>query len=305
MIARKITPLRVALACAASVMMAAPGMASAQDLALTWDDLPSHSALPQGDTRIGVISRIVAALADAGAPPSYGFINAASVADTPRVLEIWRASGNLLGNHTWSHINLAQTTTEGFLAEVERNEPTLRALSPDADWRWFRYPFLSEGDTMEKRSAVREWLAANRYRVASMTLNFDDWAWQETYARCVAKDDQAAIANLEASYMKAAADTLGAARRMSKRLYDREIPLVLLMHVGAFSARMAPQLLTYYRDQGMRFVPLEQAEADPFYGPDWRSEASPEPLGLEAAMTNRGLTPERIPQPANLATLCR
>jgi len=295
----------VALACVATVMSALPRAASAQDLALTYDDLPAHDVMPAGDTRVAIIARIVAALSDAGVPPSYGFINASHAADNAHVLEIWRASGNLLGNHTWSHVNLAETTAEAFVGEIERNEPTLRALSPDADWRWFRYPYLSEGDTPAKRAAVREWLALNRYRVASMTLNFDDWAWNAPYARCVAKDDQAAIADLEASYMAAAADTLAASRRMSKTLYGREIPLMLLMHVGAFDARMAPRLLSLYRDQGMRFVTLDQAAADPFYGPDVRAESSPAPLGLEQAMTDRGLTPEHISLPANLATICQ
>lgn len=294
-----------ALALAGLLLTGAPATGSAQDMALTFDDLPAHDVLPVGDTRVGVISRIVAALADAGAPPSYGFINAFSAAENPHVLEIWTASGNPVANHGWSHANLADSTVEEFLAEIERNEPALAALSPDADWRWFRYPYLSEGETPEKRTAVRHWLAAHHYRVASVTLTFNDYAWNAPYARCMAQGDAAAIAGLEASYLKAAADTLASARRMSRTLYGREIPLVLLMHVGAFDARMAPRLLALYRDAGMRFVTLDQAQADPFYGPDVRAEASPAPLSLEQAMTDRGLTPERFTEPADLATVCR
>ena len=294
----------VAAAAFVAVVTSSPA-ARSQDLALTFDDLPAHNDLPVGETRVGVISRLVAALADAKAAPSYGFINAATATENPAVLEIWRASGNRFGNHTWSHINLTEVPAEVFLAEVARNEATLRALSPDADWRWFRYPYLAEGETPQKRKAIRDWLAENRYRVASVTLNFDDWAWNAPYARCVARADEAAIASLEASYMKAAADSLAAARKMSRTLYDRDIPLVLLMHVGAFDARMAPRLLSFYRDAGLRFVPLEDAQADPFYAPDSRSSASPAPLGLEQAMIDRGLAPERISQPAELMTLCQ
>jgi len=293
------------LTLAGLILTGGSGIVSAQDMALTFDDLPAHDVMPVGDTRVGVISRIVAALADAGAPPSYGFINAFSAAENPHVLEIWAASGNPVANHGWSHANLADTTVEGFLAEIERNEPALATLSPDADWRWFRYPYLSEGETPEKRAAVRHWLAAHRYRVASVTLSFNDYAWNGPYARCADRGDAAAIAWLEVSYLKAAADTLASARRMSRTLYDREIPLVLLMHVGAFDARMAPRLLALYREQGVRFVTLDQAQADPFYGPDVRAEASPAPLSLERAMTDRGLTPERFTEPAELATICR
>ena len=37
------------------------------------------------------------------------------------------------------------------------------------------------------------------------------------------------------------------------------------MHVGAFDARMLPRLLKLYRDKGFSFVPLQDAENDPFY----------------------------------------
>ena len=108
--------------------------ATAQDMALTFDDLPAHNALPAGTTRLAVIARIAAALSEAGAPPSYGFINASSAgeAENARVLELWRASGNRFGNHTWSHINLAETSVETILDGLRRYAATSDGLVP---WR--------------------------------------------------------------------------------------------------------------------------------------------------------------------------
>jgi len=45
-------------------------------LALTFDDLPVHGALPPGLTRADVARGILAALSAKKAPPTYGFINA-------------------------------------------------------------------------------------------------------------------------------------------------------------------------------------------------------------------------------------
>lgn len=299
----------LALAAAlALTTMVAPARVNAQDMALTFDDLPAHNALPAGTTRLAVIARIAAALSEAGAPPSYGFINASSAgeAENARVLELWRASGNRFGNHTWSHINLAETSVETYIDQITRNEPVLATLSPDADWRWFRYPYLSEGETPEKRAAVREWLSAHHYKVASATLSFDDYAWNQPYARCADKGDQAGIAALETSYLAFARETLLSAREMSQALYGRQIPLVLLMHVGAFDAHMMPALLAMYRDEGVRFVSLETAQADVFYAADLGSESSPAPLYLETAMTAKGLTPpQRTPVFAALEAACR
>jgi peptidoglycan-N-acetylglucosamine deacetylase len=55
-------------------------------------------------------------------------------------------------------------------------------------------------------------------------------------ARCVTKKDTAAIAQLEVSYLAAAEATINYDRRMSKALYGRDIPYVLLMHVGGLDA---------------------------------------------------------------------
>src|SRR3546814_16111660 len=96
-------------------------------------------------------------------------------------------------------------------------------------------------------------------------MSFGDYAWAAPYARCVAAQDAAGIAALEASYMKAAADTLAWAQMASNKVEGRRIPLVLLMHVGALDARMLPRLLGFYRAQGVRFVSLAAAERDPFY----------------------------------------
>src|SRR4029453_12592861 len=112
------------------------------------------------------------------------------------------------------------------------NEPLLQAHG--GEWRWLRFPFLSEGETPEKRARVRGFLAKRGYRIAAVTLSFDDYAWNGPYTRCQAKGDATAVAMLEKRYLAAAGASLDYARAMSRTLYGRDIPYVLLMHVGAF-----------------------------------------------------------------------
>lgn len=289
---------------AAVVAGSGAAAASAQQIALTFDDLPSHSALPKGETRIGVASRIIAALSEADAPPSYGFINAGSVVADPeagRVLALWRAAGHPLGNHTWSHLRLDDADRTPFKTEVQLNEPLLAALMGEADWRWFRYPYLYEGSTAEARTDVRAFLSGRGYRVASVTLNFDDYAWNEPYARCADRGDEKAIAHLEASYLSAARASLEQARARSRAAVGRDIPLVLLMHLGAFDARMLPRLLAQYRADGATFVTLEQAQSDPFYAGDVKASLAADPVGLPSHAGE----PAGSVIPADLNGLCR
>lgn len=294
------------LAALAAASLATAGQA--QEVALTFDDLPAHSALPPGETRLGVIARLIAALADSKAP-AIGFINAAGLEDHPEdraVLEVWRAAGHPLGNHGWSHANLDVIGAERFQDELVRNEPVLEALAGDTDWHWFRYPFLAEGQDPEVRRGARAALRRHGYKVASVTMDFSDWAFNEPFARCREEGDVEGVARLEALYLSAAEEALAASRRLSADLYERDIPYVLLMHVGAFDAHMLPRLLALYQARGVRFVPLDEAMADPFYVIDRAAGDSPSPLTLEAMAAAAGISVAgRADVQVELAALCR
>ena len=283
--------------------------APAQQIAFTWDDLPAHSALPPDETRVEIGRKLIAAMKDAKMPPVYGFVNGVRTEEEPLstpMLMNWRSAGLLLGNHAWSHMNLNQSPLAAWEEDVLKNEELLRRDMGDADWHWFRYPNLGEGDTEEKRLAARRFLAEHGYRIAGVTMSFQDYAYNAPYARCVTKNDTAGIVELETAYLAAADAAIDYSRAMSKTLYGRDIPYVLLMHVGALDARMLPRLLKLYRDRGFTFVRLEDAERDAFYRNDVDLSLPPAPDTLEEAMRAKKLSLPAVPPVAvDLNTICR
>lgn len=265
----------IALALALAIVAPAPARtktatmaAPAPAIAFTFDDIPAHGPLPPGVSRSDVIRGITEALAAAKAP-AFGFMNAgfgADDPDTPKALAAWRRAGLPLGNHTYSHGNLNTAGVSAFAQDVIRNEaPLASAAGPGADWHWFRYPFLAEGDTPATREAARVLLRERGYKAAAVTMGFGDFLWNPIYTACVAKRDDAAVAELEQSFLADARSAALAARAAAKARVGRDVPYVLLMHVGAFDARMMPRLLALYQSMGFRFVSLAEAEADPFY----------------------------------------
>lgn len=279
------------------------------ELAITFDDLPAHGPLPPGVTRIEVAQKIVAALGRARIPPTYGFVNGSGVERQPAdiaVLRLWRDAGNPLGNHTWSHMNLNQHTVDEFATEVERNEPILQQMMDSRDWHWFRFPFLSEGETPQKHDAVRAFLVERGYKIAAVTMSFADYSWNEPYARCAAKKDNQAIGVLENSYLSAAEENITFYRTLSQSLFHRDIPYVLLMHIGAFDAEMLPRLLDLYRSQGFEFVRLARAESDDFYKVATDRHAPSSPDSLEGLAAERHIPlPPRSSHDQQLESLCR
>jgi peptidoglycan/xylan/chitin deacetylase (PgdA/CDA1 family) len=261
------------LACGVCAARAqAPASSSpAPQVAFTFDDLPAHGPLPPGEFRPQPVRDILRTLQAEHMPPVYGFVNGFRLRDYPyqaTLLREWVAAGNPLGNHTFHHPALDDTSAAAFIADIRKNEPLLRQLDPHGDWHWFRYPYLQEGDTLAKRTEVRNWLLAHHYRIAEVTLDFEDYLWNEPYARCMARHDDAAVASLEQSYLATAAHFIGVFRTLSRKLYGHDIPYVLLLHVGAFDARMLPRLIALFRTQGFQFVTLQQAQSGPAYAFD-------------------------------------
>ena len=279
-------------------------------VALTFDDLPVHSSRPPGLTPSDVARSVLEALRAHHAPPSYGFVNAKGMDGAPdhaEVLRLWRAAGHPLGNHAFSHMDLHANSPEAFEQDVLANEATLRSYMADADWHWFRYPFLREGDTLEKRHAVAQFLEDQGYRVAQVTMNFDDYAYNDPYTRCTAKNDTAALGWLRQSYLQRAGASIDASQEMASRIYGRDIAHVMLLHIGGFQTVMLPALLELLEQKGFRLVTLPEAQSDPVYAVD-----PDQALPTGVTLLDQMMVARRIQPPATaddtltrLAGLCR
>jgi peptidoglycan/xylan/chitin deacetylase (PgdA/CDA1 family) len=242
-----------------------------QQVALTFDDLPSHGSLPSGMTRTDVAKSILKTLKEARAPKVYGFVNARKLQEHPEdieVLKLWRSAGFPLGNHTYTHLSLNASTADEFDRNVAEDEPLLKSMMGRQDWRWFRYPYLWEGDTLEKRHAVRQYLQDHKYHIAQVTLDFEDYLWNAPYARCAEKNDAASIEWLKSSFLATATEYIDLGQSAAKLLYGRDIRHVLLLHIGGFETVMLPQLLNSLKRQGFQFITLPEAQKDRAYQSD-------------------------------------
>jgi len=251
-----------------ALVSAAP--CAAQKLAITFDDLPLNGTLPPGISQVETTRNVLAILKKHHLPPIYGFVNAKKLegnSDGADALKLW-AAAEPVGNHTYSHMDLEPNTAEAFARDIAENEPALELLAPKADWHWLRYPYLHEGDTVEKRRAVRAWLKTHGYRIAQVTLDWEDYLWNFAYARCAAMNDQKAIAWLRTSYLNTASDFLDLGRQQAKLIYGHEINHVLLLHLGSYSSTILPDMLDLLKKKGFKLVTLEESESDPAYDGD-------------------------------------
>ncbi|MGO4381799.1 polysaccharide deacetylase family protein [Pseudoduganella sp. RAF19] len=275
------------------------------NIAITVDDLPAHGGrLPPGATRNSIAETFIRTLKAHGVPEAYGFVNARALAVEPasvQVLDMWRQAGFPLGNHTYSHLNLdAAETQDAWEGDVIAGEPVIAQRMAGANWHYFRFPNLAAGNDLVKRESARAFLRGRGYRIADVSVSFDDWEYTDAYTRCVTKGDNTSIEAMRAQFMKGVDDEIARMKSESQQVYGRMIPQVLLTHIGAFSAITLDDVLRRLDAAGAHYVTLAQAQADPAYA----QPGSGTVIGRTAK--ERGI---QLPAPKgdklDLASLCR
>jgi len=302
--------LLLAVSACASAPPAAPAGTGELRVAVTVDDLPRHGPEAPWQDRLALHRALLEALARHHVPRAYGFVNAGRAQPGDRAaLEAWVAAGNPLGNHTAHHPDLGSVGIDAYLADVDAGEPLLaELLGPGQErvWKVFRYPYLRQGTDVPSRLALRRALVERHYRIAEVTIDFEDWAYNGPYVRCLARGDRASVEALESTFLDSAVSQLRWADDTLRRLVGRPVPHVLLLHAGAFEAHIVDRLLAAYEKEGARWVPLDEVLEDAVYQREpepprsWRAEL---PVQMLRARQIRGFPLPSSPAPL-LERLC-
>jgi len=239
---------------------------SALRVAITFDDLPAHGPLPEGVTHAEVHQRILEVLAAHDIQGVYGFVNGEKVTDDGVVLRAWRDAGQRLGNHTLRHVDVGKVGLEEFVADIDANDEVLAKMdAQEAERRIFRYPYLRPGPDEATLDGVRDHLTSRGYRIAEVTIDFGDWAYNPPYARCRNGGDDDSVEALRFDFLHRSTATLTWSEAAAQQIYGRSVPHVLLLHSGAFDAEVLDDLLTAYEKRGVEWIGLPEALADEAY----------------------------------------
>jgi peptidoglycan-N-acetylglucosamine deacetylase len=181
------------------------------------------------------------------------------------LLHQWDEAGHLICNHSYSHFNFNsnQTTYDKFLLDFDRNEPLIKPYKHFT--RLFRYPFLKEGDTVEKRDAFRSLLKQKGYNVGHVTIDTSDWYVDD---RMNARLDQRPAASTEAygDYLVSHLLDRGAFyRQLALDVLGHEIPHTLLLHHKVIHALYLEDVISAFSDKGWQWIDAKRAFDDPVF----------------------------------------
>ncbi|NGZ87771.1 polysaccharide deacetylase family protein [Duganella aceris] len=248
-----------------SLLFASMG-AQAQSVAFTFDDGPRLDETPllspqqRNQAMLDALARqrVSAAL----------FVTCGNGADRPEgyaLAKAWGEAGHAIGNHTMTHpdLNSAKLTLAQYQHEI-RDCDRITSTLPGYQ-KWFRFTFLREGNTPEKRDGMRDYLKRTGYRNAYVSLDTSDWRLDEHLVEVLQANPKADLAPIRQAYLAHIRQRATAYRDLSRQLEGRDVPQVILMHHNLVSALWLGDVIQQFRDMGWSITTPALAFADAVY----------------------------------------
>ena len=246
-----------------------PATPAARPLLVTVDDLPIAGRLhSDAAERRQITDGLLAALARHHVK-AVGLVTSSNVHDASdeALLDAWLKAGHELGSHSDRHLNLTATDGATWVADVERGRAQLDAFlrSRGHSLRFFRFPFLCEGDTDAKLDAARAWLVSHALRNLSVTIDGQDWSFEQGWVAAQRAGDTTALASLTQDYLAALRLWVRHHEEGGDLLLGRTTPQVLLLHANAVGSGNWDALFGWLEKTGHRFASADEVLADPAF----------------------------------------
>ncbi|WP_259014959.1 polysaccharide deacetylase family protein [Emticicia fluvialis] len=183
------------------------------------------------------------------------------------LLEKWLASGNLLGNHTFSHRSLTTTPLEDFKIDLLKGEIITTQLNKKYNHtkKYFRYPFLQMGADSAKRYGFEKVLKDQGYINAPVTIEADDWYYNKVYMDAMKAGKHELMKSIARQYIQHNIDYFDYYEKYTQEIIGRPIKHIFLCHANALNADYFDELCKVMTDRGYSFISLDEALEDEVY----------------------------------------
>jgi len=251
------------LACAPLLMQSAVAGQRATNepsqIAITLDDfvlfdVPTMSAAERNQRILGALAaeRLQAAMFVAG--------RNVNTDEKRRLLRAWNDAGHIIANHSFSHQHYPDVSFVEFSADMLRGEAVIRDFPQFR--KMFRFPFLKEGDTVEKRDGMRAFLREHEYRNGHVTIDASDWYVDERLRRRLNQNPRAPLAPYRRFYLAHLWERAQFYDGLAQQVTGRKIKHTLLLHHNVLNGLFLGDVLRMFKTRGWRLVDADNAFAD-------------------------------------------
>jgi hypothetical protein len=170
-------------------------------------------------------------------------------------------AGHVIGSHTHSHVDLNTTTTDEYITDISIADRELSALPGFT--QWFRFPFLREGNSLQKRDFVRSKLLHMGYQNAYVTVNTYDWYMDAKFQEALEQHLTVNETALRDTYVSVLMDAIVFYDQMARAVLGRSPKHVILLHENDLAALYIGDLVSSLRSNGWKIISPDDAYTDP------------------------------------------
>src|SRR5580693_9504893 len=198
-------------------------------------------------------------------------------ADGARLLSGWDEAGHLICNHSYSHKFYGERTSYAdFAVDFLKNEKVIAPCHNRT--ALFRYPFLKEGDTADKRDRFRALLKERGYRVGHVSIDASDWYVSQRFVDRLGKQPTAPVAPYRDYLIAHLLDRAAFYRQLALDVIGRDIRHTLLVHFNPLNAFVLGDVMNAFESAGWQWIDASLAFEDSVYGSEPKTVPAGESL---------------------------
>ena len=208
-------------------------------------------------------SAILAQLADAGVKSMLFVTRMNDDRARNELIAQWGKEGHRIGNHTATHLNFEATSLVDFEQDFRACDQAIRGIPGFAPR--FRFPYLKEGETIQKRDGFRAFLNAAGYAPGPVSVDASDWYYNQRLRDRLRKNPRVDRLAFRDAYLRHLLDRAHYYDGLSQATLGRSVAHVLLLHHNLINALFLSDVIHLFRAKGWRIIDAETAFQDPVY----------------------------------------
>lgn len=172
----------------------------------------------------------------------------------------YASAGHIIANHSHTHPNFNETSGQDYIDDFKKADILLSRL-PNFE-RWFRFPYLREGDQSIKRDGMRKSLAETGYTNAYITLNNYDFYMDDQFQREIKKNSKLDLAKLRSFYVSTLLSAVEYYNGMAMKHLGRSPKHVILLHETDLNALFIADFVSALEASGWKVISPREAYKD-------------------------------------------
>ncbi len=178
------------------------------------------------------------------------------------LLNNWDSKNHLICNHSYSHLyyNSTSISSNRFHLDFKYGDNIIRGYKNYT--QLFRFPFLKEGNTAEKRDSMRVAMNREGYKNGYVTIDASDWYIDAQLTAALKSDINTDLTPFREYYMQHILDRASYYDSLAQIVFKRDIKHTLLIHHSLLNALFLDDLLIALKAKGWSLIDAAKAYTD-------------------------------------------